>query len=548
MSLGRALRWPQTLSERRWLTRVSLCLTALTLVTRLPGLVLAHMFNVDESYLATMGLTIGRGGVLYRDAVDRKPPVLPWLYSLSQTLTGSEDLRPMRLLAGAAIAATAVVVTVLVLRLARDRAAAFTAGMLVVFGSVAFLPADGQAANFELFALLPASAAVLAGVTARTCRSASRRVVLFVAAGALVGLAGMIKQPFFAMLAPVGWEVWRTRPRRTAAVSTVTGLVAAVTGIGLPFGLGAVWRWAWVDTGDYLGGRVDVVRVVAMLALVVGVFALLHLPALSTVWSNRSGLGGVDPVIWFWAAGALIAVIPGFRFIAHYFELLVPPLAALTGIVVASSLAASRGTETTDATLGAETALGCTIGPRGDDGPSMRWALRRHPLTVLLVGSATIAVICTAAATMSFANADQVKPELVQAIRARSHSNDRILVWGALPETYWRAGRLPGQRFLSVGYVTGKWADRPNPPHNAESVQPYRSRWLLFNQDLRTHPPEIVIDTSTSGLDGWNHYAPDGYQFGTILTNCYLNTGQIDRMTIWTLTDPACVERLATGY
>jgi len=408
-----------------------------------------------------------------------------------------------------------------VVRLTQNRAGAFTAGALVVFGSVAFLPADGQAANFELFALLPASAAVLMVIVARSCPSAYRRALLFMAAGALVGLAGMIKQPFFAMLAPVGWEVWRARPRRAALVSTACGLVAAVLAIGLPFGLGAVWRWAWLDTGDYLGGKIDITRVVGMLALVAAMFTVLHLPTFSTIWSNRSRLRQVDPVIAFWTAGALIAVIPGFRFIAHYFELVVPPLAALTGILVAASLA--------------------------DGAPRTRGAARRHPLALLLISSAAIAVICTASATMSFANANQVRPELVNAIQSHSHPNDRILVWGALPETYWRAGRLPGERFLSAGYLTGKWADRPSPPHNAESLQPYRSRWLLFNQDLRAHPPTVVIDTSTADLDGWNKYAPDGYQFGTILTQCYANTGEVDHMTIWTLTDPACVRRLANG-
>ena len=94
-------------------------------------------------------------------------------------------------------------------------------------------------------------------------------------------------------------------------------------------------------------------------------------------------------------------------------------------------------------------------------------------------------------------------------------------MWGALPEAYWRTRRLPGARFLSVGYVTGKWADRPNPPHNAESIEPFRSRWRIFNRDLRAHPPAVVVDTSTSGIDGWNHYGPGRYRFGTILTTCY---------------------------
>lgn len=522
---------------------MAVALTALTLVTRLPGLILARMFNVDESYLAAMGLTIGRGGHLYRDAVDRKPPVLPWMYSLSQSLTGSEDLRPLRVLASVTIAATGIVVTMLVLRLAHDRTAAFAAGALLVLGTVAFLPADGQAANFELFALLPASAAVLLAVVARAHPASTRGLLLFVAAGASVGVAGMIKQPFFAMLAPVGWEAWRTRPRRTSFAAAAAGVGASVVATGAPFGLGAVWRWAWVDTGDYLGGKIDAVRVVGMLVLVLGVFAVMHLPTFTAIWSNRSRVRHVDGVIWFWFAGAFIAVIPGFRFIAHYFELVVPPLAVLTGVLLAPSIVHEhRATDEAAETIG-----GPGAGSHRPTGDATVRAAGRPRVGRLLAGSAVIALACTLMATMGFANADQVRPELVTEIQSHSRPNDRILVWGALPETYWRSGRLPGARFLSVGYVTGKWADRPNPPHNTESIEPFRSRWRIFNRDLRAHPPVVVVDTSTSGLDGWSRYGPGGYGFGAILTHCYANDGVVDGMTIWTLVDAACVQRLAIG-
>jgi len=511
-----------SMTSRGWLVRVAVGLTALTLLTRLPGLILARMFNVDESYLAAMGLTMGRGGQLYRDAVDRKPPVLPWLYSLSQSLTGSEDLRPLRLLATLSIAATGVVVTLIVLRLAHDRKSAFAAGALVVFGTVAFLPTDGQAANFELFGLFPSSAAVLLVIMARTSPTTWRRVLSFVAAGALVALAGMIKQPFFAMLAPVAWAAWRSTNRASALAATSIGLLTSVVAIGLPFGLGAVWRWAWQDTGDYLGGQLNLVRVAAMLALVVGMFAVLHLPTLSSIWSNRSGLRRVDELVWVWFVGACIAVVPGFRFIAHYFELLVPPMAVLAGVLLAT-LATDR-----------QRLPG-------------KVPVARHPTAKVLVGSAVIALVCTLMATMGFANAGQVRPELVSEIQAHSQPGDRILVWGALPEVYWRSGRLPGARFLSVGYVTGKWTDRNNPPHNAESIEPFISRWRIFNHDLRTHPPTVVVDTSTSGMDGWDRYGPSTYRFGTILTTCYREDSKVDKMTIWTLVDAACVERLAAA-
>jgi len=259
-------------------------------------------------------------------------------------------------------------------------------------------------------------------------------------------------------------------------------------------------------------------RIAEMLAAIVGLFVILHLPVLSSLWTRRARLHGIDPVIWFWLGGAVIAVIPGFRFIAHYFQLLVPPLAVLAGILL-SSTSTARATP--------------------DPGRDLRDVRR------VLVAASVIAALCTLAASSTLADASQVRPELVAAIDARSAPHDRILVWGALPEAYWRARRLPGQRFLSVGYVTGKWADRSHPPKDPEAVEPFRSRWLIFDRDLRAHPPVVVVDTSTSGLDGWDTYAPSRYRFGQVLTSCYRDDGQIDRMTIWTLIDASCVRQLA---
>jgi hypothetical protein len=339
-----------------------------------------------------------------------------------------------------------------------------------------------------------------------------------VIAGALVAVAGMIKQPFFAMFAPLAWEVWHSRNRLVDAVAALTGTVLTVIVVGLPFGLPAVWKWAWVDTGDYLWGQLDIVHILEMLALVLALFSILHLPTLSSIWTRRSRLGSVDPIVWCWLAGAVIAIVPGFRFIAHYFQLVVPPLAVLAGLVLSADATDLSATDHARA---------------GRD-------IRR-----VLIVSAALTMTCTLMATAKVADAAQVRPNLVAAIKARTATTDRILVWGALPETYWRAGRLPAQPFLSVGYLTGKWADRPHPPLDVENVEPFRSRWIVFDQDLRLHPPALVVDTSTSGLDGWNVYSPANYRFGQVLERCYHRDGQVEHMTLWTLDDRACVERAA---
>jgi hypothetical protein len=453
-------------------------------------------------------MTMGRGGQLYIDALDRKPPLLPWIYSLSERLLGTVDLRMLRWMLVVGIAVAGVVAARIVLQLGGSRRGAAAAGALLVLGTAAFLPADGQAANFELFGLLPACASVWVALGGRD-RQLPRRLLTFAAAGALVGVAGMVKQPLFAMIAPVGCVIWQRRPRLSGALIAAGGLVIGVVVSGAPFDLGRVWEWAWVQTSDFLDGQVGGWRIAGVFLLVVAVFTALHLPAVWTSWRQRSRLREVDAVVWWWLIGGLVAVTPGFRFIFHYFQLLVPPMAVLAGWLLSK---ASR--RTVKRTVGA---------------------------------AAVIAAVCTLLAALPSFEANRVRPDLVAAIQQRTGHDDRILVWGAMPEVYWRTERLPAARFLSVGYLTGKWADRTNPPSDPEHSRPWRWRWPIFDEDLRNHPPALIVDMTGSNLDGWAHYGPDHYSFGRILQQCYQREPDVDGLRMWQLHDASCVRRDAAA-
>ena len=141
---------------------------------------------------------MGNGGSLYLDVVDRKPPVLPWLYSLPELVLGQIDLRFMRGLAAISVALTTLGVYLLVRRLGGSATGALTGGAVCVLATMAFPPADGLAANFELFGMVPATWGVLVAVSARDTIGRSRLLRL-ATAGALVALATMVKQPFLAV-------------------------------------------------------------------------------------------------------------------------------------------------------------------------------------------------------------------------------------------------------------------------------------------------------------------------------------------------------------
>ena len=154
----------RTRSTRQDLALLALVILAFAALLRLPAF-FVDVFNSDETFLATQAQVIQDGGDLYREAADRKPPLVPYVYAATFELFDTNDLWSVRVLAIGAAALTALLVA-LEARRRYGRRAAWCAGLLCVFALVAFAPQDGQAANFEIF-MLPGDDRVRAARAAR---------------------------------------------------------------------------------------------------------------------------------------------------------------------------------------------------------------------------------------------------------------------------------------------------------------------------------------------------------------------------------------------
>ena len=97
--------------ERRDLVRIFLVLLALTFVLRLPAF-FVPVFNSDETFLATQAHVISDGGELYEDAIDRKPPLVPYVYAATFAFFGTTALWSVRVVAMLAVALTALLLAI----------------------------------------------------------------------------------------------------------------------------------------------------------------------------------------------------------------------------------------------------------------------------------------------------------------------------------------------------------------------------------------------------------------------------------------------------
>jgi hypothetical protein len=109
-------------------TRLLPLLAVLACVTRVPSFT-RPLWNPGEGYLAVQAGLLAHGGELYETVVDRKSPLVPWLYQAAFAVAGAESLTPLRILAVLAQFATAVALASLARRRWGDSAGR-TAGVM----------------------------------------------------------------------------------------------------------------------------------------------------------------------------------------------------------------------------------------------------------------------------------------------------------------------------------------------------------------------------------------------------------------------------------
>ncbi|CCK26778.1 hypothetical protein BN159_2399 [Streptomyces davaonensis JCM 4913] len=414
-------------------------------LTRVPSF--AHpLWNPDEGYLAVQARLLAHGGELYETVVDRKPPLVPWLYQGAFALTGSDSLVSVRLLAILAHLLTAALLASLARRRWGDTAGR-TAGVLYLLISVGLNPEDAQAAGFEVF-MLPCTAAAM------WCADRRR----WAAAGLAVGCAFLAKQTGGAVLLPVLWLCGASWARllRIGAGAVLPVLAAAV--LTDPSGF---LFWTVTGSGAYAsftGSELHVLGRALTNTAILTVACAGVLPLL--VRARRPAPGD----LWLWLAASAGAVALGFHFFGHYYLQLTPPLALLATA-----------------------------------------ALRRLPRPRAM--RALITTACCAALFLTWGMLAP-RPELshaerlAAAIGRHTAPHDRILVWGIHPETYWLSDRTPATRYLTAGLLTNYSGGRDGPRVGERYAM--KGAWTTLNREFATAPPRLIIDDSRG-----KPYAPE---------------------------------------
>jgi 4-amino-4-deoxy-L-arabinose transferase-like glycosyltransferase len=449
----------ETRSERRELTRIFLVLLALTFVLRFPAF-FTPVFNSDETFLATQAHVLNDGGQLYEEAIDRKPPVVPYVYAATFAFFDTTALWSVRVVAMLAVALTALLLAIEARRRYGARAG-WIAGILFVVAMVSFAPQDGQAANFEVFMLPSMTAAILF----------ARRGKGFLA-GVAIAAATLAKQTGAATLIPVVYVIARARGKRGVG-EVFLGFTIPTALVALAMGPAQLLYWTVLGNGSYVGMRTMSTAVLTTFLFMTGMWALCNLPLLwkiPSAWKARrlpAFDGGRDTDLWLWLLSAALSVAVGLRFFGHYYLQMIPPLALL------AAGALSRSSE-----LLAKRAVAFTL---------------------------VIGVLFSAAGYFIRPGVPEPNYESVaRYLATTTNPDDAIYVWGSVPEIYWASERRPATRFLTSSFLTGNYPGRP--PDDANTGSDTDNAWEDFYEDFKAHPPKYFVDTSPAKVRGAQYY------------------------------------------
>ena len=460
---------------------------AIVVILRSPTL-LPSLYTGDEGYYGIIANDTLDGGKFYRTAVDTKPPGIYYIYVAVFKLAGKNNLFAVHILAILVVIATALVVRRVGVRVADDWAGAWSGIGYAVFLH-AYRSGDTLAANTEIFANLFLALSVLVFL------QGGRKVGWgwMFASGALVGVAALIRQPSVvtlgAMLAYLVylWLIARSQSfGRVLAASSglVTGFVAVIAGLALSYqwqgNLHDAYLWTWAFAVRYVESETTFLYVLKR-------FVTLHL-AMMLCWGllwyfgiwqvvdtlrsfrRRAAVPSQNVLLILWLVLSYLAIFIGWRFPGHYHLPVLPPLSILAGQAFSRFLTAQRRS------------------------PQPRWQWIRAGIIAAAALPATgflVDAFVVRTRTLDFL-------PIVQHIVNETNPNDRIFVWGSLPQIYSFAGRRMATRFVSCSHLIGAYASRPRAiTDRGKSLLP--GTWDMFQADWEAHPPILVIDTSPLG-------------------------------------------------
>jgi len=441
-----------------------------TVAIRLPSLL--HPRPIDsEAMYSVVANEIVDGGRPYADAVERKPPLLFWTYAVVFKIAGKFNWKALHIVA-LVWTLCAMVGLYVIGRELFDR----NAGLIAAFFYSVFQPWwtwKNLTFDSEMLMNLPI---IWAWAIAFGRGSSRLRPELFLA-GALLGVAFLLKQPAAIAAVPLGIYLLLPCYRASRGFTPTNSIIqATMLTLGFFAALGLVsivlWKQGIVHEAFYwtiadhdlphVFWQKGIVNTLIFLGTCLPLLfgAIMACRDKSEIWTGK--MAERTALLGLLAASAIGAAAGG-RFYPHYYVQLIPPLALLAASYYARL-----------------------------------WSRTIQPPHWLLRPRVTYAWLAVTIIAFSIKHWTGLAPRRVPSEAGRylfTHSDpaDRIFVWGQSPEIYLDAHRRPACRYITTFPLTGYVFGGPIPGFDTRSrILP--GAWSTLEQDFARHPPTYIVD------------------------------------------------------
>jgi 4-amino-4-deoxy-L-arabinose transferase-like glycosyltransferase len=471
-------------------TLVAVAIALLAIALRAP--LFAQPLERDEGEYAYIAWRISEGETPYLDWFDQKPPGVFLAYRIALAAPG-DPVVAIRTVGAAFAAGTALALFALA-RALLGTGAAVVASLVLVF-----LSADpmlqGASANTEIF-MVP-GIVVAALLTLRWLDAQRPSFAAAVAVGLALGAASAFKQvavvnvPF--LIAVVAWRAPRgERARRTARFTA--GMAAG--GIAI---WAAILCWFWLRGGlapaldailfhnlQYTADLTSAERIAALdyfvppLVPSQGVAWGLALVGLAVLAVRRDRFAALF-LAGFAAANAVGVSASGFYF-PHYFQQLLPAVAALAAAAIAggASGVASRARLAAGSALALAPPLLVAIGI---------WRLAPDEVSRRIYPG----------------NNFEVMPAIAAEVAAQTQPDDRVFVFGSEPEILFGARRVSASRYIFLFPVFNTFSDvaerQASVIAEVEAARPAAIVWLPLQSFYGRGRPQRLTEWTSSFIN-----------------------------------------------
>ena len=447
-------------------------------------------FLNDMDYYALVSDKLLRGGVLYRDALDTKPPLVFLHYSAIFRLFGRDNLVAVKIVTMVWLALSALAVRAVRMELFPSSSWPEGAAVLFVLASFSGWGEDFLSSNTEILANL----FILLGVLGMVRDDFGDRWTRLLAAGASIGVAFLYRYQSGAALLAYALTMALTRVRFEIQVRRL-GLLAV--GWAIPLAL-VVGYYVWIDGlsdlalflryQSYYLRPYDLYWPQLLAQFVVVIVSQAPFLVLSgwqvVVMVRQATLTRRDVFLLSFLFLSIWPFFVGGHYFPHYIVQAIPAMVLLTH---------ERLSELATASL---------------ESPRARAAMR-YARAHILINVVAFSIANTTYYLML--PADAPSPDLARFVQEHTGPRDSLLMWTTRSHILFEVDRSYATRFLSNEVLTGRLYMTRNrlPEATAESTRAAATPelWPVLLRDLGTEKPRLILDDGP----GQSHFGIDHY-------------------------------------